>query len=666
MRRLGIVVVLGLAVLSCSTVKEIKRLEQSGITAKVVVADIDNGLNDNIEYKDINKLNEGEEEELSEEIKKLRGDRILMNAIMDEMGEMVAVDELAPVVVEAKFRNVAERNGKVDLAFDVIIPKEIINSNWRVSFTPHLFVKKDTLELEAINITGERYRAAQLKGYELYNKFINSIIPDSCLFTHSFCYMGLLNTFIARNFKELWQLKEDSTIVDQERAATLFGVTEREAIEYYTKSWLLKRNNRRKLLKDKMYRRYVKSPIRADKIRLDSVVTGENEIRYKYIQTIAVKEDLKKVELVLNGAVDCSGREIYKVPPTPPITFYISSMLSFVEQVERYNLKIIERVATANLSLNIDFKVGESHVIDTLNNNRGELKKLSGLLGSLFDLKIYDLDSVRICGSSSPEGLWESNRLLSIKRGEAVKEYLYNEINRYIDSVRKSTLYYSFGADMPDTLEESEDEAWFKRGNISLFSIPENWDKLSLLLQRDLNINWENIKGLFDIENLDLRERQLQRLQEYKYIKENLYPQLRSVDFTFYMHRRGMVKDTIHTTELDTLYMKGVELLRAREYKSALEYLREYKDINTTIAYISLDYNNSALAILEHLPEGAKRDYLLAVVYYRLGREREAVEKFLQSCSADNAMIFRGNLDPEISELIKKYRIVNGGLPLEY
>lgn len=43
---------------------------------------------------------------------------ILMHAVLDdETGEMVAAQELRPAMVSARFRNVAERHGKVDLEF---------------------------------------------------------------------------------------------------------------------------------------------------------------------------------------------------------------------------------------------------------------------------------------------------------------------------------------------------------------------------------------------------------------------------------------------------------------------------------------------------------------------------------------------------------------------
>ena len=140
-------------------------------------------------------------------------------------------------------------------------------------------------------------------------------------------------------------------------------------------------------------------------------------------------------------------------------------------------------------------------------------------------------------------------------------------------------------------------------------------------------------------------------------MQENLYPKLRRVKFNFKLHRKGIVKDTVHTTELDTTYMNGVEALKGRDYKRAVTLLRPYNCYNTAVAFVCMDYNRSALDVLLGLPRDARRDYMLAVVYSRLGDEPLAVQYYMNSVEQDEAMRHRGNLDPEISALIKKYEI---------
>ena len=138
-------------------------------------------------------------------------------------------------------------------------------------------------------------------------------------------------------------------------------------------------------------------------------------------------------------------------------------------------------------------------------------------------------------------------------------------------------------------------------------------------------------------------------------MRETLYPRLRTVRFDFHLHRKGMVKDTVHTTELDTVYMKGVAALKDRDYEVALNYLRDYKDYNTAIAYVSLDYNASAMAILQDLPRTPQVNYMLALLYARNEDDQNAVQCYMDACRADRSYVFRGNLDPEIYILIQRY-----------
>jgi tetratricopeptide (TPR) repeat protein len=101
--------------------------------------------------------------------------------------------------------------------------------------------------------------------------------------------------------------------------------------------------------------------------------------------------------------------------------------------------------------------------------------------------------------------------------------------------------------------------------------------------------------------------------------------------------------------------MQGLQALRDREYERAVTLLRPYKDYNTAVAYCALDYNASALDILEPLERSDKVLYLLAILYSRRGDDRSAVENYLKACRLNPAFVHRGNLDPEISSLIRRY-----------
>ena len=106
--------------------------------------------------------------------------------------------------------------------------------------------------------------------------------------------------------------------------------------------------------------------------------------------------------------------------------------------------------------------------------------------------------------------------------------------------------------------------------------------------------------------------------------------------------------------------MRAVELLKKRRYEAALEILRPYEDRNTALAYMSLGYDRAAYRILQGVPDGGSLSdvqYMLAILASRLGDEERAVQYFLRAVELKETMRFRGNLDPEISRLVRKYNL---------
>ncbi len=246
----------------------------------------------------------------------------IMRAVRDDNGEMVANELLDAAVVTARFRNVAERHGKVDIEFQVVVPEAMQDGKWQLRFYPDMFILGDSLRLDPVIITGKDYRKAQLKGYQQYERFLASIITDTTRFVN----IGQLEIFLKRNIPELYAFKTDSTEVSDEAFATVYGVTQREAVEHYTNKFARSLNDRRRARTGKMYRRYVKVPIVTEGLRLDTVMQAVNgDFLYNYVQTIATRPKLRKVDIILSGDIWESDRRIYTVPRSEPLTFYITT-----------------------------------------------------------------------------------------------------------------------------------------------------------------------------------------------------------------------------------------------------------------------------------------------------------------------------------------------------
>ena len=638
-RLTGAVLLAALLLAGCGPQGKLERLRRQSLAAQMVIAD----------EKELPEIAMGGEPRRDTMVvEDPDGNAVLiMRAVKDENGEMVATDVIQAAKITARFRNVAERSGKVDLNFRIIVPEAMQDREWQLRFYPDLFVAEDSLRLDPILITGEGYRKAQLKGYEHYRRFLDSIAADSTHFVDRF----QLEMFLRRNLPDIYRYKTDSTAVSEEEFRSHYGITEQQALAHYTNQLVVRRNRRKVSRKDDMFRKYVKVPIVTEGLRLDTVIVSpDGDILYDYVQSIHVRPSLRKATVLLSGDIFEEDRRIYRVPRTDPLTFYISSISGLSDDAVRYKTVVTERRIQANTACYIDFEQGRAEIRKETGHNREEMARIEGNLRSLLQHRDFDLDSIVVTASCSPEGSFEHNRKLSMRRSESVSDYFEAFLRHWRDSVRRS----SFHIGLDDTYREEApaEIRLLSRNN------PENWTMLDALVREDGDLSAkekEDYERTASVLEPDLREQRLQRLPSYRHIRESLYPRLRTVRFDFHLHRKGLQKDTVHTTVVDTAYMRGLQAIRDREYEQAVTLLRPYKDYNTAVAFCALDYNASALEVLEPMERTDKVLYLLAILYSRRGDDRRAVESYLKACRLNPSFVHRGNLDPEIAGLIRRY-----------
>jgi len=551
---------------------------------------------------------------------------IIMNAIRDsETGEMVATDVIRASRVTARFRNVAERDGYVSIGFDVEVPEALSSSRWQLKVSPVMRIQDDTVTLDPVYMTGQGYRDMQMRGYQRYRAFLASIITD----TTDLVRMRQLEVFLERYFPDTYSMKNDSSLVSEPMAANLFGVTQREALTHYTMHWKVRRNEWKKNNKERMFRKYVKDPIVKEGIRLDTVLVSDGAFLYRYVHTFRSRPGLKKVMLTLDGRLYERGEMVADLPFPDELTFYISSLSTLADMRPKYQMVILERMVYDNTRALIDFGLGSSTVDTLLGDNASELRRVRRCIEDVVSREEFILDSLVIVASCSPEGSYDLNRRLSASRSEAVRRY----IGQYV----------------PDEWKDS----------LKAVPLPENWEQFRLLVRNDTVMSEAAVSGILemteDMTHPDIVEKRLSGLPQYRYLREKIYPKLRSVRFDFFLHRAGMLKDTVHTTRLDSVYMAGLQALKDLDYKKAVTILRPYDDYNSALAFMSAGYNHSALDVMGRLGTGdSKVCYLMALVLSRLEQYDEAMKYFELCLAYDPYMEYRANLDPEMAVLVRR------------
>lgn len=629
----------------------------------------------------------------------------IAKATVDETGESMPTMQLQGIVVEQRLKNIAERNGMVNLDFIVTVPKSLINDRWQLRVYPRAFKdNSDRIDLQPLILSGADFLRMQEKGYNEYKAFVASIVPDSLYWQEMINHKGvqkalsdleaeyhkawqndlllkrewidwrdkinkrylLFNTEMKRNRASIdpessllavlpayWlERKFDRRSVPRTFAEYAFGnkeiikkqITPEDSLEIEKRFTDVKRiaeNERKKQERQAMYHKLVKFPRIA--ARLDSIVASGNDFKYYYTQQLDADSNTKKIKLVLNGEVVAIDQSTYEVPQSDTLTYYVSAMVDFLDEAPRYKTEVVHRRVDKVITANIDFKVGSAVVDPTLSNNAKELEKVRETVDDIERVGDLVLDGLEMTGYASPEGNASFNSNLANKRTESLKQYILN--NRL------------FGG---------------RRPAIKTMNGGENWDGL-LTWARD-SINGVSVFELADLENIikstsdfDARESKLRAEKPglYAKLREEAYPSLRVTEFRFLTHRAQMVQDTIHTTVIDERYNEGRELLKDREYKKALSILSEYpKDYNYAICLMSLGYDQRAFEILNNYgrKDNADVQYLLAILHVRLGRVKSAVQCLIQSAQMDHRKVFRAMMDPELSKLVNNYGLFQDDL----
>jgi hypothetical protein len=507
------------------------------------------------------------------------------------------------------------------------VPSGLLNNSWQTIVTPVLLSGSHITRFEDIIISGDYFKASQIKGYKKYLSYINKIIdkPESDL-TCFARYRDLAN-FLERNLPQSGILsgEKDNSL------QTSFGVNEKEIIQNYLKKQKISRNRKRIENKPFAFRKYVKTPFLTN-CRLDSVAEDiKGNFRYYYQQEINALDKMPELRLWLETRIRSKYGSSIRLTCSDTIKYKTTSVSTLADTTTRYLKKIINKRVQFHFRTHFIFPVGQ-HSLDTLiPGNRIQIKKTDSILSQITKDSLYTPYKIKIISCSSPDGKYNTNKILSKKRANTISLFITSRLSHITGT----------------TNTERE-----------IQSVAENWEELRTHLEKSQLPEKQKLLRYLDIPDPDEREDELKKEKfSYNYIRDSIYPLLRNTKVTIYLSRNDMIKDTIHTTEPDTLYMRAIKYLKEKRYEDAADILDRYRDINTALAYISLGHYKTAATILEETPPSALRHYLKAILLAREGKEEEAATFFLKAKESDIRMAYRGRLDPEINRLIIKYNL---------
>lgn len=652
------------------------------------------------------------------------------------------VYKLPEVEIKIKSNFTSERDGKVHLDFDVILPADILDPNWRLSLSPRLIDGDSICLLDTVVVTGEGFKDKQLEDYEAYNDFLSAIVDSSAYDSLYVDWNGLNKEILKvqkRNFSDYrnnyelfmryenwkkmnemeflsmeavalrhkrhmyeryWRKAEDKILTESKKGKETAHIHklyqekyEKDYVRFlkdkFSLKWMdnvdintnlhsqkdsvLRRsyvprkyreihnskltlqdirakaftkddsvkiakhhylideivlNEMNKNRKEDVFKEIVEFPYRENSmynIRIDTVITADNDVVYRYKQAWKVRPGMKNLKVILESRAEGLDRSVFVFPPSDTLTYFIASLSQLADESLVTERKKLYKSMFDKISVFPNYKSRKISKFDK-NENAGIFDKLIEAYNTYSANPNYAIDSIVIQSSTDLLGDWTNNHELSSLRATSISDYLRNKINA------------------PLTIEAKG----------------EDWNLLVKEIKKrsDMSHSNEILEALSNAVYPDQTEEDIKKRypEDYKIIQDKIYPVLQRVDFYINIRRTDIENDTVKETFRED-YAQAIKLLKNREYMPALEILANYPDYNTALCLICMGYNDKAEKILLGLPETAKNEYLLALIATRKKEDRKASEHLLNACKLNPNLYNRVSLDVELNDLANKLNL---------
>lgn len=420
----------------------------------------------------------------------------------------------------------------------------------------------------------------------------------------------------------------DDLDLDSHRSLTLVPVLTNESNYVDFPPIIINGRNRHKAY----LRQQVLNGSYPDEIPYAVVKKGQSS-HINYVQQVPFEDWMENAHLeLIEGLCGCAGKNDHS---TRNLIFNgVAMEVTDVYQVQprlTYVQPQAEDIKKRNemKEVYLDFKVGSAVILPDLNENYSELHKVEEMLRDIKSDKNITVQSIQFRGFASPEGSVASNQRLSLKRADAMKDYLSNKL---------------------------------QLGNYRLTAegLGEDWDGLKKLLVRSTIVDKEKLIDIIDVcGKSDVCEQKLKTVangEPYQQMSQNIYPQLRrticSVDYTvrgFSVEEgREIIKSHPQQLSLNEMY------LVANTYQEGSESFNEVFDIavrmfpEDDVARINAAasaINRNDLVMAQKYLDGVKEKSGVFLnsqgVIYLLKGDYDEAEKFFEK--AASAGIAAGN-----------------------
>ncbi len=379
--------------------------------------------------------------------------------------------------------------------------------------------------------------------------------------------------------------------------------------------------------KGDIFKEIVEFPYKSDtsKIRVDTVITAENDMVYTFRQPWTVRPGMKNLKVFLEAKAEAIDRTVFKFPPSDTLTYYIASLSQLAESSLATERKKMYKFMFDKIVTYPKYRSKKSAKFDAAA-NPAVFDKLFEAYKEYSAKNELSIDSVVIQTSVDLAGEWNSNSELTRQRALSIVDYLKTKISVPLVIKPKS----------------------------------EDWNTLvkEIQLRNDITNASEILNMLTTATYPDKTEEDIKSRfpDDYKIIKEQIYPKLEHTDFVMEISRNDIEKDTVKETYRED-YAEAVKLLMDGQYHPALEILANYPDYNAALCLVCMGYNDKAQVLLDKLPQTAKNEYLSAIIAARKNEDQKATVHLIKACELDPNLYHRVSLDTEVKALADRLNL---------
>lgn len=373
-----------------------------------------------------------------------------------------------------------------------------------------------------------------------------------------------------------------------------------------------------------------------EKARLDSTVRVGEDFSYFYKQSLPVRPGMRSINIAMETQVIAIDESKFNMRRSDTLSYFISSIAQLVDTTLLHKETVRNRNLSHRQTAYFKFRPNTWRFDINYKDNAAEMAKISKDYDTFQSSRGFAVDSIFMQLGTSLEGEFNRNADLAMNRVADLKKY--------------------FVTATPIGKELTGE-------NIRTNYIGEDWNGLVRQIRNSKQMS--NKDAIVDIlgnaYDADKAKKDIETKypDDFKIMKDSIYPKLEKVEFLFYVHRKDMVEDSeVITVEPENI--RGVRLLQNREYEKALEILINYQDYNFAVCLAALGYNGQAYDVLvKQKATNGNIEYLSAIVAWRLGQEAVAIEHLMKAIQLDESKIFRMELDSDIMEMVDKYKLQN-------